>query len=339
MAKRKAAEALDVDNFVFASPSDTLITLTNPNAPFAVRDSEGSEGSRDPFKTPHQALTFQVSSQHLINASPFFKAALTGGWAESSTVNGSGHREIAAQDWDVKAFRIVMDIVHGRTKLLPRAVSVELLCKIAVVVDYYQLRDAAHFFLRSWAGLLDYYKDVATSRNGVRRNLVMWIFIAHMVENRQLFKQVTRSAGELSEGRLLSLGLPIPEWIIDGIEEQRERALYRVAEELGYIKQDLMDGHYTCDSHCRTMTVGLLAQHLYAHSLEPDVSLGAPYHGHSPDSVMSSALALEQSGSCYLGAGRPGSCEVSLFRILCDGLAPCLPEIQGLELSQPLDCE
>ncbi|RHZ43078.1 uncharacterized protein CDV56_100485 [Aspergillus thermomutatus] len=94
--------------------------------------------------------TYQVSSRHLILASPFFRAALTGGWKETRTLGTDGSVTFTVYDWDDQALLIFLNIVHGRHRDLPWKVGLELLAKITVIADYYQCIDAIQFMALSW---------------------------------------------------------------------------------------------------------------------------------------------------------------------------------------------
>jgi len=90
-------------------------------------------------------ITFRLSSRHLILVSPFFKAALEGGWKEGSAINGEF--QIDAEDWDVVALALVLNIIHGHHRRVPKQLPIELLTKVAAVVDYYQ----THEIMRHWS--------------------------------------------------------------------------------------------------------------------------------------------------------------------------------------------
>jgi len=148
MANDEVVGAVDAtDTFVFATPSDAIITLNNPNAPFAAWEESDGSTTTNQTKTDVQSesaaqdgpapVVFRVSSQYLIQASPVFKAAFTGGWKEGSKKGGCN--EINAEDWDVEAMSLILNIIHARTKSLPEITSLEILCKFVVLVDYYKL--------------------------------------------------------------------------------------------------------------------------------------------------------------------------------------------------------
>lgn len=76
-----------------------------------------------------------------------FPKMLKGNWQESKL---QPHHEynVEAEDWDFEALFVLMNIIHGRNSKVPLGVDIELLSKIAVLVEYYQCYEAADSFLR-----------------------------------------------------------------------------------------------------------------------------------------------------------------------------------------------
>jgi len=130
---------------------DVIITLSNPNAPFAVWDGSEQGPARaelsvspkitdptppaedntiavDELPAPQdnevappkdsqissvstELATFHVSSRRLIWASPVFKAMLTGGWKEGD--KNKGPLQGGAEDWDAEALLIVLNVLRS----------------------------------------------------------------------------------------------------------------------------------------------------------------------------------------------------------------------------------
>lgn len=61
-----------------------------------------------------------------------------GNWKETTL---SSQNNIEVYDWDAKAILIVMDIIHGRTHQVPRSIDLELLAKIALVIDFFDCHE------------------------------------------------------------------------------------------------------------------------------------------------------------------------------------------------------
>jgi hypothetical protein len=89
-------------------------------------------------ETGQAGVRMRVSSSHLILASSYFKRMLRGGWKEDCTLCAEGCLTIYVEDWDPDALLILMNIIHGHTRKVPRTVSLEMLAKLAVLVDYYE---------------------------------------------------------------------------------------------------------------------------------------------------------------------------------------------------------
>lgn len=119
-----------------------------------------------------------VSSHHLTNASPYFKALLTGSFSEATDLDQNGHVEIPLPDDDAEAMLIVMKAVHGVWRGICPRLKLELLKNIAVVVDKYDLFDSVCTVLGTW---------VSTVRVGDRRarlqDVAVWFLCVAFVFN------------------------------------------------------------------------------------------------------------------------------------------------------------
>lgn len=126
---RKMVETCDSPerNFVMDPDGDTIITLKNPGAPFAINPSpaaaDTAHGDLSSETDESTAPTFLVSSRHLILASPVFKKMLTGSsWSEAKKVHGQF--KVDASEWDTQALSIVLNLAHRRHRRPPKTVTV-----------------------------------------------------------------------------------------------------------------------------------------------------------------------------------------------------------------------
>jgi hypothetical protein len=140
-------------------------------------------------------------------ASPVFKRTLSrNGFAESFPSEIDGLYHIEAHDWDPEAFLIVLRVVHGRNKKVPREVTLEMLAKIAVLEDYYTFGETLDVFTEVWIqGLIK-----APIPTLYCRDLVLWIWVAWVFDIEQQFVEATRTAIKQSTESLRTLDLPIP---------------------------------------------------------------------------------------------------------------------------------
>lgn len=134
-------------------------------------------------------VRIRVSSKHMNLASPVFKAMLApSGFLECRHLKAYGTVEVSLPDDDVEALTILLHIIHGRTKEVPTKVSLELLNKIAVVVDKYRLQDGVGFFSDSW---VDDVKRKYPILHKSDNYLIKWLGISWVFRKKDLFNQAT----------------------------------------------------------------------------------------------------------------------------------------------------
>lgn len=84
--------------------------------------------------------------------------------------------ELRAMVWDAVASLIVQYVIHCHNALIPNSLSLELLTKIAAIVDYYDCHDVAKPFVdRSIKDLWSYGKECMLQMS------IPWIFIRVVV--------------------------------------------------------------------------------------------------------------------------------------------------------------
>ncbi|KAL2256006.1 hypothetical protein VTK26DRAFT_2357 [Humicola hyalothermophila] len=232
-------------------------------------------------------IQMRVSSKHLILASPYFKAALNGPWREAASVSADCCRYIHADDWDPQAFLILMQIIHGRNRQVPRLISLELLAKIAVLVDYYKCHEAVEAFAALW---LQETKSKSQLPTQVSRELVLWLCISWVFGNADIFTSVTRTALQQSQGPLATFGLPIPERIVEAIDRRRQEIVGKVIAALYSLLVYFRDGLDQCSFECSSMQLGALTKEMRAKRFEPKPQL--PFLGYSVAETIKAARSI-----------------------------------------------
>lgn len=92
-----------------------------------------------------------VSSTHLIHASPYYRALLTGPFREAHDLHTNGSVKITLSEDNPDAMLAIMNAVHGRFFAVPgRRINLELLKDIAVLVDRYELFESVSTLLNTW---------------------------------------------------------------------------------------------------------------------------------------------------------------------------------------------
>jgi hypothetical protein len=162
--------------------------------------------------TPDEYVYFRVSSRHLMLASPWIRRALTkDAWSESNRHEVDGLFHITAEDWDEDSFLILLNILHLRNRQVPRTVTLEMLAKIAVLVDYYECGEAIELFTDMWITSLTKGTKIPSIHN---RDLVLWIWISWVFNLSDCFERATAVAIKQSDEGIRSLDLPLPTKVI-----------------------------------------------------------------------------------------------------------------------------
>jgi hypothetical protein len=151
----------------------------------------------------------RVSSKHLTLASPVFKRMFSGPWKESQSLAAKECVEIETECWDIHAMLILMNIIHGRGRNVPRQVTLKTLSEIAALVDYYECHEVVDMMSGVWVNgfLLQMPAAFGT-------DIILWIFISWVFQQPYQFTLATKIATEQSNQRIDPGDLPIPQRIL-----------------------------------------------------------------------------------------------------------------------------
>jgi len=156
-------------------------------------------------------VKIRVSSRHLILASRYFSNMFESEWKEGKTLRAAKFIKMEVEDVDPDALVIVMNIIHGKTRSVPKTVDLEMLAKIAVIVDLYECAEAAEVFTDMWLPRLSSALPSEYSRDTVLRLCVSWVF-----RRSDEFRFATSAALKHSRGPIQDMGLPILQSIVGG---------------------------------------------------------------------------------------------------------------------------
>lgn len=153
----------------------------------------------------------RVSSKHMILASKVFHAMLKRGvFKEGKELATSGTLELPLPDDDPAAFAILLNIIHGHTRKVPRIINLEMLTSISVLVDKYNLHEAVEVYSDMWITHLQ--ESVDYTKQNFPRLSISWVF-----KKSDIFRDVTRQAQCSATDTFAdneAIGLPIPEAVI-----------------------------------------------------------------------------------------------------------------------------
>ncbi|RDW64499.1 uncharacterized protein DSM5745_09910 [Aspergillus mulundensis] len=222
-------------------------------------------------------IRFQVSSAHLILASPVFKSALTGSWKESVEFKTKGTVELVAIGWNEEALLVFLRIIHCMPLELPDKMPLEALAKLAVVADFYDCMKLIAFFADTWLttalapdydSLLDEDNDRFIPRNTLR----LWVSWAFHQED--AFKTHSQHLISYARDSITPLGLPLPETVIDAMNRHREAAIADTLNQLMAKKREILTFKPGCDTECKVRIRDALNKFLDKDRLH---SVTAPY--------------------------------------------------------------
>lgn len=168
--------------------------------------ASGSDGLR-PI-----SVNMLVSSKHMILASSVFAAMLKVDYKEGSTLESKGKVEILLPDDEPDVFTILLNIIHGRTKKVPRRIDLVSLTKLSILVDKYQMHEAVGVFAEIWIEALkvDLPQDLT-------EDVLFWLCISWVFGDGIIFQKVTEILMRMSDSEFdedAMNELPIPEAII-----------------------------------------------------------------------------------------------------------------------------
>ncbi|EEU34832.1 uncharacterized protein NECHADRAFT_55114 [Fusarium vanettenii 77-13-4] len=223
----------------------------------------------------HGQVCYQmlVSSAHLSQASPVFRKMLNGLFAEA-VADSQGLYRITTTGWDPEALVIVLDIMHGHNRSVPRQLTLEMIAKVAMIVDYYDCLEIVEVFAGIWVDAL------AESQSGTYgKDSMLWLLVSWVFQRQDIFEKMTGLALRHSE-RLITVGyVPIPHVILRRINEERQNALTQIFSKL-YELLDTLCQESECSYECSSMLLGSLMKELSKRDiLKPQIK--KPFEGYN----------------------------------------------------------
>ncbi|KAF7886461.1 hypothetical protein EAF00_010564 [Botryotinia globosa] len=214
-----------------ASTSSPRIDV--PNAEVLCPKAANSPGETQDECTQLFRAGILVSSKHMSFASPVFKAMLTGEFREAVELREKGRTEIPLPDDDVGAMITLVKVIHGRFKSVNKYPNLVLFAKLAILVDKYQCHESTEFAVKIWTANP---RPVPWSRSWY--NTACWLCVAWVFglddEFIKATEKIIRESG-VGLGAILKgkdLALPIPERVINKIDESRENAVSQLIDVL-----------------------------------------------------------------------------------------------------------
>lgn len=152
---------------------------------------------------------FRVSSSHLRLASPQF-SRIQGTLNEQEALDdGTTCRVLQTEEWDSKAFMILLNVVHGHHRQVPNVVNLDTLGKLAVLVDYYECHERVELFAKPWITALE--GDLPAKYD---QSTILWLTISWVFSHGNIFKRMTEMVLKHSKCPFEAENLPFPEMLV-----------------------------------------------------------------------------------------------------------------------------
>ncbi|GAQ09906.1 hypothetical protein ALT_7227 [Aspergillus lentulus] len=230
-------------------------TTTSPSAEAAAVEEETTQNEQ-----PQAILKIRASSKHLTLACPQFTRTLHSGFQESHSLEKAGHLTLEIDNWDPAAFLLLMLILHGRTRPVPRKLTLSKLVDFAVLVDYYECYEAVEVFTDMWMTALK-KPTTATSLTSLAQ-AEEWLFVSWVFQHREMFAQTGGYLLENLTGRFCS-ELPVPRRVCDAIDRAREDAISAILDRLHSRFNMLSSDKVQCSYECDCALLGALTRHMH----------------------------------------------------------------------------
>lgn len=253
-----------------------------------------------------------VSGKHLELASNVFKTMLTGPFIEGSA-DSSGLRRITASDWDHRALKIVLAIMHGYHRDVPRSIDFYLLVKVALIVNYYDCLESVEVYTDIW--LKDFEHNLPRTYG---RDCILYLFLSWVFSKPEMFQRMAHLAMRHSQKLIEAEDFPIPAVILRRLITNSipQPVLTQTAGEINTVRQftiseifsaiyellDRLQDEQECSFECSSMLLGILTKELKRHGILYPRS-APPYNGFSIDGLQKMIRELKRP-SWYSGPSK-----------------------------------
>ncbi len=170
---------------------------------------EASEHGHEPDINPSiqqgsHEVELRVSSKHMSIASQVFGKAL-----EGQPTGDKDKRTILLLQDDFGAMHILMNIIHGWTRRVPKRVDVQVFKQVVGLIDKYEFHEAAETFTDMW---FDSLRETLLQDH--HRDLASWIFICWVLQKPSEYNVLTKKAIWETNGELQDDDGRVPYWVL-----------------------------------------------------------------------------------------------------------------------------
>ncbi|TGO37968.1 hypothetical protein BHYA_0085g00460 [Botrytis hyacinthi] len=286
-----------------------------------------------------------VSSKHMSVASPVFKAMLQTSSQEGIELKKTGKVELSLRDEDSKAWNILLNIIHGRFRSVPLEINLSMFTQIALLCDKYQMYEVAYAFTPTW-------KMSAGHDSVSGEDIPRWIFIAWTFSMKDVLEEITKGLALNYTGngiqKLFSMtSLPIPQIIMDELENSCQHAISELVDMLEYTIQRYQDNSSKCSirtrcggdresyrKQCDAMILGMLLKGTIEQEIYPLPT--KPYREWSFSTFEKKIKCIKPTSLCAAMSLIPdvhGDQDHGISKIITSWIRHTVEEVTGLQLA------
>jgi len=144
--------------------------------------------------------------------SSYFGKMFKQGFSEATPNAHDGRYHVSAVGFHPEAMEHLLNITHIKTGAIPHDIDFAMLFHVAVIIDYYDMREAMACYTTRWIK-----KVRGGNRSRVPKEygllVMLWIFVSWVFGLEDTFGDMTAVVLTKSKGPIPSLGLPITEII------------------------------------------------------------------------------------------------------------------------------
>lgn len=168
-----------------AESSEEAPVEASTQAPTVVSGDNETRHTDGSVPCEEEQWQFKASSKHLSLASTHVKTIMSG--AKETHDDGLVHWKF--DGFDVDAISIILSIIHGLNRRVPRTVSLSMLAQIARVVDHLECHEVMELCASIW---MEHIGDPIPDPS--QRDFDDWISVAGVFHSPEVFKNWTRVA-------------------------------------------------------------------------------------------------------------------------------------------------
>ena len=166
-------------------------------------ENEAGEATQPEVQQATEEVEVKVSSRHLALASPVFRTMFDGGFKERVQPGNDPHKVHLPED-DYDALLILLRVIHGLNKSVPRLIVKDLFVRVIVLLDKYKMYECALVYTDLW------FDDLWPRHDETPPHLVDWIFICWALDKFSEFDKLVRLAVFECTFHFEDNGLPLP---------------------------------------------------------------------------------------------------------------------------------